>query len=70
MRKAVKAVTIEQALFRFLAWLQTIHWVNHQQRLLLGYKSKGNNQQLLDEVEQNIVICQWRADQLFAEAEG
>ena len=24
-----------------------------------------------DEVEQNIVICQWRADQvLFAEAEG
>ena len=22
--------------------------------------------QLLDEVEQNIVICQWRADQLFA----
>ena len=25
---------------------------------------------LLDEVEQNIVICQWRADQLFAEAEG
>jgi len=30
-----------------------------------------NNWQLLDEVEQNIVICQWRADQLlFAEAEG
>ena len=29
-----------------------------------------NNYQLLDEVEQNIVICHWRADQLFAEAEG
>ena len=29
-----------------------------------------NNQQLLDEVEQNIVICQQRADQLFAEAVG
>ena len=29
-----------------------------------------NNQQLLGEGEQNIVICQWRADQLFAEAEG
>ena len=29
-----------------------------------------NNKQLLDEVEQNIVICQWRADQLFADAEG
>ena len=43
MRKAVKAVTIEQALVRFLAWLQTIYWVNHQQRLLLGYKRKGNN---------------------------
>ena len=24
--------------------------------------------QLLDEVEQNIMICLWRADQLFAEA--
>ena len=30
----------------------------------------SNNKQLLDEVEQNIVICQWRADQLFADAEG
>ena len=28
------------------------------------------NKQLLDEVEQNIVIFQWRADQLFADAEG
>ena len=27
-----------------------------------------NNKQLLDQVEQNIVICQWRADSLFAEA--
>ena len=26
--------------------------------------SKANNQQLLDELEQNIVICWWRADQL------
>ena len=26
--------------------------------------------QFLDEVEQNIAICQRRADQLFAEAEG
>ena len=25
--------------------------------------------QSLDKVEKNIVICQWRADQLFAEAE-
>jgi len=29
-----------------------------------------NNQQLMSEVEQNIVSSQWRADQLFAEAEG
>ena len=29
-----------------------------------------NNIQLLDETEQNIVIYQWRADQLFADAEG
>jgi hypothetical protein len=26
--------------------------------------------QLVDEVEQNILICQWRADQLFADAES
>ena len=26
--------------------------------------------QLLDETEQNILIYQWRADQLFADAEG
>ena len=26
--------------------------------------------QLLDEFEQNIMICLWRADQLFAEAFG
>ena len=26
--------------------------------------SKANNQRLLDELEQNIVICRWRADQL------
>ena len=32
--------------------------------------SSIDNKQLLNEVEQNIVICQWRADQLFAEAEG
>ena len=29
-----------------------------------------NNIQLLDEAEQNIVIYQWRADQLFASAFG
>jgi len=33
-------------------------------------KDWKDNKQLLDEVEQNIVICQWRADQLFADAEG
>lgn len=32
-------------------------------------QSAANNYQLLDEVEQSIVICQWLADQLFAEAE-
>ena len=30
----------------------------------------GNIIQLLDEAEQNIVIYQWRADQLFSDAEG
>ena len=29
-----------------------------------------NNIQLLDETEENIVIYQWRADQLFVDAEG
>ena len=30
----------------------------------------AHNYQLLDKVEQNIVNCQWREDQLFANAEG
>ena len=34
------------------------------------YTTMNNNIQLLDETEQNIVIYQWRADQLFADAEG
>ena len=32
--------------------------------------SAASNIQLLDEVEQNIVIYLWRADQLFADAKG
>ncbi len=35
-----------------------------------GYRHSDTNYQILDEVEQNIVICHWQADQLFAEAEG
>ena len=31
---------------------------------------QDNNIQLLDETQQNIVIYQWRADQLFADTEG
>ena len=34
------------------------------------YFKVNNNIQLLDEVEQNIVIYQWRAEQLFADAES
>ena len=34
------------------------------------YTYNANIIQLLDETEQNIVIYQWRADQLFADAEG
>jgi hypothetical protein len=33
---------------------------------LYGIFNGYNIYQLLDEVEQNIVICRWRADQLFA----
>ena len=33
-----------------------------------AYQLLSNNYQLLDEVEQNIVICWWREDQLFADA--
>jgi len=40
----------------------------NSERLLLPLPA--HIKQLLDEVEQNIVICQWRADQLFADAEG
>ena len=34
---------------------------------LLYTNARVNNIQLLDETEQNIVIYQWRADQLFGE---
>ena len=37
--------------------------------LLLRLARERNIYQLLDEVGQNIVSCQWRADQLFVEAE-
>ena len=40
---------------------------------LLNYIAFLQQQQLtivLDKVEQNIVICQWQADQLFAKGEG
>ena len=62
-----------------LIWL---HTYSHTYNLYLytiliqSYKLVGscakitNNQQLLEEVEQNIMICLWQADQLFAEAEG
>ena len=35
---------------------------------LLFFSGSVNIKQLLEEVEQNIVICQWRAGQLFADA--
>jgi len=38
--------------------------------LVQSFDKLAVNKQLLDEVEQNIVICLWRADQLFADAEG
>ena len=34
------------------------------------WEKAHNNIQLMGETEQNIVIYQWRADQLFANAEG
>ena len=39
-------------------------------RELKTFMKHTNNIQFLDEAEQNIVIYQWRADQLFADAEG
>jgi len=37
---------------------------------LCSFQYEPDNKQLLDEVEQNIGICQWRADQLFASTFG
>ena len=50
-------------------------WDNFQRRFLgqcvaKSIKFRKCIYQLLDEVEQNIVICRWRADQLLADAEG
>ena len=43
-----------------------------QDNLLLNHSIETSTvhmlKKLLDEAKQNIVICQWRADQLFAEA--
>ena len=36
----------------------------------MSVKVQRINKLLLDEVEQNIVICHWRTDELFAHAEG
>ena len=41
-----------------------VNLIKHKHHKLANYM------QLLDETEQNIVIYQWRADQLFADAEG
>ena len=38
--------------------------------VIIEMYNTSRNIQLLDETEQNIVIYQWRADQLFADAEG
>ena len=38
--------------------------------MVINYINWNNIIQLLDETEQNIVIYQWRADQLFAEGRG
>jgi len=38
--------------------------------VLQGKHQINNNYKLSDEGEQNITICQWRADQLFAEADS
>ena len=37
--------------------------------MIFSHVKIPNNKRLLDEVQENIVICKWRADQLFAEAE-
>ena len=44
--------------------------LNFSMSTILIYNESPHNIQLLDEAEQNIVIYQWRADQLFADAEG
>jgi len=40
-----------------------------QTRSVLGDNKLAHIKQLLDEAEQKILIGQWRADQLFADAE-
>ena len=44
--------------------------LNNFQAQIVPAMKEWNNIQLLDVTEQNIVIYQWRADQLFADAEG
>ena len=52
-------------------WNQTwwpnrkITWFVSVSQITIFYSASSNNEQLLDEVKQNIMICQWRADQII-----
>ena len=69
-RRAVMQKTDTKHLKRLF---ENYNYINiHSSLCQAATYNNANNIQLLDEVEQNIVIyqCQWRADQLFADAEG
>ena len=52
-------------ILKILKWAKTVIQTQNAPN-----KKCINNKQLLDEAEQNIVISQWRGDQLLADAEG
>ena len=49
---------------------ENVHVTNNEKNENQIVAFETSNIQLLDETEKNIVIYQWRADQLFANAEG
>lgn len=56
--------------FFFVRYLTTHRHLSKTNPFCNNQHQPSHINQLLYEVEQNIVICRWRADQLFADAEG
>ena len=61
--------TVKTVLLASEPAIQCLVCIYKLKRTLVKIVLARSRQQLFDEVEQNVVNCQWRADQLFTEVE-